>query len=343
MTSPSYPPTWHAHDFRAMGTQMYFWLETENEEDAQHAFTEAENLFHHHEVILSRFLEDSELCFLNRNTGRWTSVSRSLWPVLLVALDMAAETNGYFDPTLLNSLEQAGYTQSFEHLPGELPWPYPPLYPVMAANWRDILLDESDRSVFLPAGTRLDFGGIAKGFTAELAKMLLSQWGPCLVDAGGDISAGVAPAGFDGWPVAVSSPRNHPDQMDLFVLPLVNAGLATSGIDYRHWQQNGIRQHHLIHPVTKQPAETDLLTATIWAETATRAEAWATATIIAGTAGLPLLQEQALPAALITQNQELWLTPDMARLADLDDAVYFRSNSTTRVTLLPTLPEFRSK
>jgi hypothetical protein len=33
----------------------------------------------------------------------------------------------------------------------------------------------------------VDLGGIAKGYTAQLAAIFLGQWGPCLVDAGGDL------------------------------------------------------------------------------------------------------------------------------------------------------------
>lgn len=50
-------------------------------------------------------------------------------------------------------------------------------------------------------------GGIAKGFTAEqLVVDFLGQWGSCLVDAGGDLTAGDGPAGHPGWPVAIAMP-----------------------------------------------------------------------------------------------------------------------------------------
>jgi thiamine biosynthesis lipoprotein len=194
--------------------------------------------------------------------------------------------------------------------------PNPPAYPVEVGNWQDVMLDNAERSVYMPVGMRLDLGGIAKGFTAQQAVALLSQWGPCLVDAGGDVSAGAAPSGYEGWPVAVSTPRTSHTQMDLMTLPLAHASLATSGIDHRRWQQNGRSQHHLMNPATGQPAETDLLTVTIWAETAVVAEAWATAVIIHGTdSGVAALVARDIPAVLITQNEELLLTPAMAQYA----------------------------
>jgi thiamine biosynthesis lipoprotein len=199
-----------------------------------------------------------------------------------------------------------------------IPLPNPPSYPVALGNWQDVVLDETDRSVYLPEGMRLGLGGIAKGYTAQQAVALLAQSGPCLVDAGGDISAGAPPAGYAGWPVAVSTPRTSQTQVDLFTLPLAHASLATSGIDHRRWQQNGRSHHHLIDPTTGQPADTDIVTATVWAETAVVAEAWATATIIQGVAaGLDGLQARHMPAALITQNGKLLLTQAMAQIAGI--------------------------
>ncbi|MBE2225125.1 MAG: FAD:protein FMN transferase [Anaerolineae bacterium] len=311
-----HPSSWRSHHFRAMGTEMAFWLETDDQAAAQPAFAEAEALFRHNEQVLSRFQADSELSQINSRAGQWTAVSDLLWDVLVVALEMAERTNGRFDPTILNKLEQAGYTQSFEQMLTYTPLPNPPDYPVALGNWQDVVLDEADRSVYLPRGLRLDLGGIAKGYTAQQAVALLAQCGPCLVDAGGDISAGSPPVGYDGWPVAVTTPRTSPIQVDLFTLPLAHASLATSGIDHRRWQQNGRSHHHLIDPITGQPADTDLLTATVWAETAVVAEAWATATIIQGAAaGLAALQTHHMPATLVTQSEELLLTPAMATYA----------------------------
>ena len=62
------------------------------------------------------------------------------------------------------------------------------------------------KAVWLPKGVRLDLGGIGKGYTAETVVNFMRAWGPCLVDAGGDLTAGNAPADMPGWPVGISSP-----------------------------------------------------------------------------------------------------------------------------------------
>ena len=177
--------------------------------------------------------------------------------------------------------------------------------------WQTVELDPAQHAVRLPPRVRLDFGGIAKGATAQQAVAFLRQWGPCLVDAGGDLVAGDAPTGWPGWLVAIANPAATGEpESDLAHLWLRNSALATSGIDYRRWQQGPTPRHHLIDPRTGAPAATDLLTVSVLAADATVAEAWAKAALIVGAeAGETLLQERQMAAALVDQQRRLTLTP----------------------------------
>jgi thiamine biosynthesis lipoprotein len=167
---------------------------------------------------------------------------------------------------------------------------------------------------------RLDLGGIAKGDTAAQVVHWLNSFGPCLVDAGGDLTAGDAPNGLPGWPVGIAAPWGsavgHDDLMRLW---LCHQSLATSGIDYRRWQQHGREHHHIIDPRTQLPAVTDLLTVSVLTDEATTAEAWATAMLVAGSdASLWLLQERGLAAAVIDQESRLLLTPALRPLVQFE-------------------------
>jgi thiamine biosynthesis lipoprotein len=141
---------------------------------------------------------------------------------------------------------------------------------------------------------------------------MLARVGSCLVDAGGDLSAGSAPTGLPGWPVAIASPGSG-EAEDLLQLWLAEATLATSGIDFRRWQHNGRPAHHLIDPRSGLPAATDLLTVSVLAAEATEAEGWATAALVAGRSqGYALLAARSLPALLVTQDGSMLATPAMA-------------------------------
>lgn len=349
----SHPANWRTHRFWAMGSQVALWLETSDSGAANAAFTAAEALFAANEQILSRFQPTSELSKLNARAGQWTTVSARLWNVLALAIRMAEITNGCFDPTILNALERCGYTDSFEKLTPDSQNERPAIsvtfrgrnysphrrkerkgkeenFAVAASfavksqrdcrvtrgQWAAVRLDKRLKAVCLPPGIRVDLGGIAKGYTAQQAVELMRPFGPCLVDAGGDLAAGDSPQGYPGWPVAVSSPWPGADHetTDLYTAWLANRSLATSGIDYRTWQRNGQTCHHLINPVTGLPADTGGLTVTILADEAATAEAWATATLASGPAtGMAALLDADLAGLMVLKNGQILVTPAMQR------------------------------
>lgn len=308
------PDTWQSHTFRAMGSHIVLWLDTTDNANAPTAFAQVEALFAANEQALSRFRPNSELSQLNARSGEWVVVSDLLWQQATLAVQMAELTNGRFDPTLLDALEQAGYRQSFETLArdqwnGRLAAGDP-----LLQQWTAIEFDEARHALKLPAGVYLDLGGIAKGDTAQQAVALLQASGPCLVDAGGDLVAGAAPYGYPGWPVSLGAPwidaATEPE--DLATFWLAEGALATSGVDYRSWVKDGIVMHHLIDPLTGRSAQTDGLTATVLAKEAATAEALATATLVAGSSvGMTALLDHDVAGLIITRNGRILATPQM--------------------------------
>ncbi|MHB8732245.1 MAG: FAD:protein FMN transferase [bacterium] len=263
-------------EFRAMGSDMTLLTATEDA-DAAARLDAAHALVDRFEERLSRFRGSSELSRLNAQPGRPVPVSEELWDVLNHAMDGARRTNGLYDPTILEALERAGYDRPFDAVRdrGDLPAPA-----ARRAAWQDVVLDSTDRRVTLPPGVRLDFGGIGKAWTADRVAAALSSVGPCLVDAGGDISVRGVPMGWQAWPVGVTDPRNPAET--LTILGLADCGVATSGIDVRHWRRGGQMCHHIIDPRTGRPAETDLLSVTVVASDAKEANLHAVATMILG-------------------------------------------------------------
>jgi thiamine biosynthesis lipoprotein len=318
MTAPRDPANWPERTFHAMGCQMSARLAVEPHLAAT-PLAQVETFFHAAESALSRFQPESELTFVNTHPDKWLSLSPLLWDVLSVALEMAEQTGGLFDPTLLCALESAGYRRSFEQMTASTDdtTPAEDASQSHCTRWRGggyhrLRRRHARRELLLPAGWKLDLGGIAKGYIAQAAVNHLRPWGAALVDAGGDLVAGNAPPGHPGWPVAVAapSPLAQGSSMDVAQLWLVNEALATSGIDYRHWQVQGRTRHHIIDPRTGEPAANDLLSASVLAPTAAQAEGWAKAAIILGAAhAAGELQRRSLAALLVRRDGEILRTP----------------------------------
>ncbi|MFN8472400.1 MAG: FAD:protein FMN transferase [Anaerolineae bacterium] len=297
--------------FRAMNCEMGAWVVATDAELAQQRLAAVEVFIHATEVSLSRFRPESELSRLNARTGETVAVSKTLADVLALALTGARETDGIYDPTILDALEAAGYDRSFEKVSDDA---RPPVAVApRQVGWRDIQLDVATRRVQVPRGIRLDLGGIAKGWTADRAAGMLAQVGPCLVDAGGDIVARGQPLEWPTWPVGIADPRNADE--DLALLMVSDRGIATSGTDYRRWRRGEKVQHHIIDPRTRQPAQTDLLSVTVIAPTAAHADLYAKVALILGSqAGRSLLEKTpGVEGLLINEMGEQSMTAGFAQ------------------------------
>ncbi len=282
----------YEHTFRAMGSGITMLVESASPPD----LAAAEQWFHDCERSLSRFNPASELSQLN--TQGALSASPILWAALDHALAAARWSAGLVTPTVLSALEAHGYSASFDQLRPSAGAPVAR----PASAWQAITCEPSTRHIQLPPGVRIDLGGTAKGWAADQAAALLAPGGSVLVDAGGDIAlAGAAPAA-GGWPIGVPHPLDEERQLAL--LWLASGGVATSGRDFRRWQQADRWQHHLIDPATGAPSASDVLSATVVGPNAAAADVAAKIVLLLGrAAGLDWLDAR----------------PDFAGLVVLDD------------------------
>jgi len=233
------------------------------------------------EQSLSRFRESSELSQLNRSPGISVPVSQTLWSVLQAALRAEEQSGGLVTPAVLDALERAGYDRSFDTLEleeranGKLLAEAAP-----AIDRSRVEAEPGTRSVRLPLGLRLDFGGVAKGWAAQQSMGRLSPYGPALVDAGGDIAISGLQADGTPWVIGVADPLEP--EADLATLNVGRCGVATSGTDYRRWKKDGAWQHHIIDPRTGLPSTSDVLSATVVAPSVVDAEVAAKTALILG-------------------------------------------------------------
>lgn len=228
----------------------------------------------------SRFIEESELSQLNHAAGRWFKASPELLGLVQESLAWCDRTSGLFDPSLLEALRQVGYDRSMAEL-RERPAPTPvPTMEWMRPRLADTLVDLERQQILLPEGVQLDLGGIAKGWVAARATEMLGRFtDSCVVSAGGDMVLKGLPEGQLSWQVSLEDPRDA--SRVLAVLEVRPGSLATSSVTKRRWAQGDLPRHHILDPRSGLPAESEWLSVTVWTETATGAEAFAKALLIA--------------------------------------------------------------
>lgn len=277
--------------------------------DLDPAFRKTEALVRAYEQRLTRFSPDSELSALNRSAGQWFAASKDLFQVVGVSQRLVAETEGLFNPAILDALEQAGYDRSMDAIRQMGDLPAAPFAGRGAISVPSVRLDEVNQSICLPEGVRLDLGGIAKGWIAQQVAKSLSQFAPvCSVNAGGDLFAVGIPGDEGAWRIGLEDPRNRAHF--LAVLRVGEGAVATSAVTGRTWRQGAKLQHHLIDPRTAQPADTDWLSVTVIAFEGAVAEAWAKALLIAGPDRAPQLANRA-PIEFMAVDREgrIWGSP----------------------------------
>ncbi len=292
-----------------MGCRMLAAIDNDAEY-VDDALDQVAGWFEEWEQSLSRFRYDSELIRLNTHPERWQQVSQTLWDVLAASIDAFRISEGYVNVGMLPALENAGYDRSFE-LVGAFGQVAMKTDFVETVDLNAVQLDRATRSVFIPRGLRLDFGGVAKGWAAHQAMLRLMDLGPALVDAGGDIAISASMQGGEAWPIGVDDPFRNGEPMEMLFVD--QGGVATSGRDYHKWTLNGRPQHHIIDPSTGFPAATDLLSATVLAPSVMLAELAAKKAFILGAKrGLEWIEGQPeMAGLLISEGGDIFTSSEM--------------------------------
>ena len=139
---------------------------------------------------------------------------------------------------------------------------------------------------------KVDVGGAAKGFAADLVAGLLRDANvECAdVDLGGNLfMLGSHPSGRP-WRVAVRVPEGI--EAKPAVLEVRDKSVVTSGSYERFVEIDGTRYAHIVDARTGWPVQSDVISATVVAKSSLEADMLATTALMAGTEGIGALAER---------------------------------------------------
>ena len=234
-------------------------------------------LFTQIEDTCSRFRQDSELARLNKRVGEEVEVSPIMFAILKAALRFFEETGGVFNPGILEAIENSGYSQSIELVRGQNFFLFEKEpSPVLG---QPFVLNEQTQTVIL--FSKIDLGGIAKGWVIDQAADVLGRLGFGFINVGGDIRV------FGKLPRPLNIGIENPFNPSVMISSIqVNAGaVATSTSMKRRWKVNSEEKHHLIDPRTGKPSDSYIVSATVTAMTALEADILAKCVLISGDPG----------------------------------------------------------
>jgi thiamine biosynthesis lipoprotein len=268
--------------FPCMGCDMRVLVE--DGPDPHAAARTVQNQLGSIDARLSRFRPDSELARLNEDPRATVPASALLRIAVRAALWAAEASEGLVDPTLLDSLEGAGYRHSLTGITRaglrEALAEAPTRAPARASDetrWRAIEVDDGAGTITRPPGLRIDTGGTTKGLAADAASHPLGARRH-VVDCGGDLRLHAGTGATYG--VTVEHPLTRETAC---TIPVQSGAVATSGPGRRLWRDaDGRVRHHLLDPSTGEPAWTGLISATATAPTALEAETLAKVALLLG-------------------------------------------------------------
>jgi FAD:protein FMN transferase len=250
------------------------------------------------DLTCSRFRPDSELTRVNLGAGTPTTVSEHFAEALQAALRAARITGGAVDPTVGSAVIALGYDRTFASVRPDDARPVPVGRP--APGWRSIRWNPRTRRLCLPPHTRLDLGATAKALAADRAvhQAAAATGRGVLVGLGGDLAvAGPAPEG--GWRIALADDHAQFVTEPGPAVAVTCGALATSGIRVRTWRRGGRALHHIVDPVSGEPAAPVWRTVTVAAATCVDANTASTAAVVLGERAVHWLRSTGLPARLV--------------------------------------------
>jgi len=225
--------------FRALGTEIIVKIVGKSRKEinsAKRDIKRIEDIFLAKQKIFCRFNPESELSRLNGNLEAWQEVSPDMLYLSKRALFYHKESNGLYDPRVIEYLEKMGY-RKHESAGGKSLNKF--------QKRGNLARDLKVRGNKIYLARRMDFSGIAKGYIIDQAAKFLKKmgWKNFFINVNGDAYAAGLNANGKKWELPIEGARDK--KAAIYVS---NQGVATSGVIKKHWRHKGKNVHHLINP-----------------------------------------------------------------------------------------------
>lgn len=267
-------------EFAVMASTCQILLDDVSAAQADHlvalAYAEAKRI----EVKYSRFRDDNVIARLNHAKGRTIQLDDETVQLINLA-DLCFQLSEDLFDISSGVLGKVWHFKQQTQLPSDAD--ISALLPNIGwqqAQWQAPLLT-------LPAGMRIDLGGIGKEYAVDkVAQLLESEMrlqqidSAFLVNFGGDIYANKLRRNGNAWQVAIEDPQ-HLGASKLMV-SLSQGGLASSGDSQRFIDVDGQRYSHILNPQTGYPIVGGPPQVTVYAQNCVQAGMLATIALLQG-------------------------------------------------------------
>lgn len=302
-----------------MGTLVTITSVATDRQRAQNAASAGFQEIHRLEQLLSTWIATSELSRVNAAAGRDViTLSRDTTKVLEASLEMARLTEGGFN-ILVGPAVEAWSVLDRQQIPSDA---------VLQAvrpltDLRLLHLNAAERTAYLAKpGMRIEVGGIGKGFAADMAVAAMQEAGATagVVALSGDIRTfGRLPSG-EKFPFGIRHPRR--EGAVLAFIDLQDEAISTAGDYERYFERDGVRYHHILDPITLQPAR-DCQSVTVVARDGLTADGLDTGIFVMGRErGLALVERlPGVGAVIVDRDGTVWISSYLKGRVRMNDGI----------------------
>lgn len=253
---------------------------------------------------MSTYKEHSVLNQINRAPiGEAVVVPDELFYVLSTAQQVSTQSGGAFDTTVGGLVNLWGFGP--EGRIASQPDEQELQHRLSHIGFQFIELNEAKQTVTRHADVFIDLSGIAKGFGVDQVSDYLLDQGidNHLVNLGGDLRAHGMRNKSQPWRIGIEVPTDRA-RMAQQIMPIHDQAILGSG-DYRNYfEENGVRYSHTIDPITGRPIAHKLAAVHVVMDSATEADAWATALMVKGEKeGFELANKLHIAAIFVYRHQ----------------------------------------
>ena len=304
-------PSLYKRVLKLMGNRFEISIVTDDAAWANECIDEAIKEIQRIEKLFTTFDESSQTNIINRNAGiAPVKVDKEVFDLIYRSKKISDITQGAFDITY-GSIDKKLW--NFDRTMTELPDIFTAKKLVRLINYRNVILDEKNCTVFLKEkGMRIGFGGIGKGYAAEKAKTLLKEKGieSGIVNAAGDLTAWGYQLNGRPWTIGIADPNAARSAFSY--LNITNTSVATSGNYEKFAVIDGKKYSHTIDPKTGLPV-TGIKSVTIICPNAEIADAMATPVMIMGIkVGLDMInQVKGIECIIIDDNDNIYTSKNI--------------------------------
>ena len=216
------------------------------------------------ENLLSRTRGGSDVSRINEAKGEWTVVSDPTVEVIEKGVEYSKLSGGDFDITVGGLTEQ----WDFHAAEGKAKLPDEKALAEAAAHvdYRNIETDGNKVRLTDPE-SKLDLGGIAKGYIGDKMTEVLEQKGvvSATINLGGNVICIGRKTDSEDFVIGVEAPFSDRTEI-IGKIKAEDKTLVTSGVYERKIEVGGKTYHHILDSKTGWPVETDLDAVTLIAD-----------------------------------------------------------------------------